>query len=1016
MALLAGLGVLLGAGPARADAPFGDATVDLGSADTPWSVHVSDLDGDGDLDVLSASQADDEVNWYENDGASPPSFTPHTLGTMLDGPSAVTTADLDRDGDLDAIATGILIGEVGWYENDGASPPAFTAHVIDTQAPAARGVFAADLDGDGDPDVLVASEGADEIIWYESDAGSPPSFTRHSITTAADGATSVSAADLDGDGDLDVLSTSENDNTLAWYESDGASPPSFTRRLIFTDGQAALGHSTADLDGDGDLDVALASTIDNMISWFENDGASPPGWIGRVITLGAMRARAVVTADLDGDGDIDVASASEFDDTVAWYENDGASPPSFTVHQIFTGALGASSVDTGDLDGDGDLDLISASFNDNHIRWYPNESIHHGLAFGARSVVSGGVGKAASVVAVDLDRDGAPDLLSAALGADSVLWHESDGSSPPAFAQTVLATGVDGANALASADLDRDGAPDVIAAAGFGAEIVWLDSDGASPPSFTQRSVSQSLAAVSAVEVADLDGDGAPDVIGAVFVGATLHWFQSDGAGTPAFSAQVLSVGLTGTVDVEAADLDADGDLDVVSAHNSDDTFAWHENDGSGPTGFTTRVLDAASVGAAAVRVVDRDGDGDLDVLAVSKGDDTVAWFESDGAADPGFTRRVVSISAAGAEDIDAFDFDRDGDLDIAVARSVTGTVAVYKSDGGAPPTFSAALSLPAATGVRTLAVRDLDRDGRVDLAAGSASDDTVAWYRNLSGQLDFRTEATPETLILQGTEAEVLKIVATHLGRAGDGDAEVAAIALRFESPAGVAMSDAAFNALVDTVSIYADTNDSGELEIGTDPAVSVFGGLKELSDGVLVLMLPDGASDVRVVLGSPEAFFVTLLMTGTGAGEPVNTLRSVHVPDSGTLAEDRDHDIALRLVETSNAPSPMMQVVVALPPCADGSDNDGDLLTDFPDDPGCKDASFASVENPECDDGVDNDIDTFTDHPDDPQCEAPWWDDESMGKDNRTRCGLGAELALLLPLLGWLRARRRREAALTR
>jgi len=92
--------------------------------------------------------------------------------------------------------------------------------VIATKAEGACDVHAADLDGDGDPDVLSASSGDDKITWYENNGGDDPTFETRVITTDAKWAYSVYAGDLDGDGDLDVLSASADDKKIAWYEND----------------------------------------------------------------------------------------------------------------------------------------------------------------------------------------------------------------------------------------------------------------------------------------------------------------------------------------------------------------------------------------------------------------------------------------------------------------------------------------------------------------------------------------------------------------------------------------------------------------------------------------------------------------------------------------------------------------------------------------------------------------------------------------------------------------------------
>ncbi|MCH7772308.1 MAG: T9SS type A sorting domain-containing protein [Bacteroidetes bacterium] len=93
----------------------------------------------------------------------------------------------------------------------------FTPHTITILANDARSVYAVDVDGDGDMDVLSASFVDDKIAWYENDGNE--NFTTHTITTDANGARSVYAIDVDGDGDMDVLSASRNDNKIAWYEN-----------------------------------------------------------------------------------------------------------------------------------------------------------------------------------------------------------------------------------------------------------------------------------------------------------------------------------------------------------------------------------------------------------------------------------------------------------------------------------------------------------------------------------------------------------------------------------------------------------------------------------------------------------------------------------------------------------------------------------------------------------------------------------------------------------------------------
>ena len=107
-------------------------------------------------------------------------------------------------------------------------------------------------------------------------AADPPTFTQHVITTNADGASSVFAVDLNHDGFLDVISASENDDTIAWYESNGADPPIFIERVIVTSARRALSVHARDLDGDGDVDILSASFNDSKIAAYLSDLLDDP--------------------------------------------------------------------------------------------------------------------------------------------------------------------------------------------------------------------------------------------------------------------------------------------------------------------------------------------------------------------------------------------------------------------------------------------------------------------------------------------------------------------------------------------------------------------------------------------------------------------------------------------------------------------------------------------------------------------------------------------------------------------
>ncbi|MCP4966755.1 MAG: hypothetical protein GY926_16200, partial [bacterium] len=340
-------------------ASFTAHTITTGT-NRPFEVQTADVDGDGDMDVVTVSAQDNKIAWFENDGNE--NFTEHTITTAIDSAHSVAIADVDGDGDMDVLSASYNDDTIAWYENNGNEN--FTAHTISTAADGANSVITADVDGDGDMDVLSASNNTNQITWYENDGSE--NFAAHIIDSTTIRPTSITTADVDGDGDLDVLSSGHLTDQITWYENDGNE--NFTVHIITNTADYATSVTTADVDGDGDLDVLSASRDDDKIAWYENDGNE--NFTAHTIATGAASPFSVTTADVDGDGDLDVLSASQVDDKIAWYENDGNE--NFTAHTITTDADAANWVTTADLDGDGDLDVLSSSALDDKIAWYEN--------------------------------------------------------------------------------------------------------------------------------------------------------------------------------------------------------------------------------------------------------------------------------------------------------------------------------------------------------------------------------------------------------------------------------------------------------------------------------------------------------------------------------------------------------------------------------------------------------------------------------------------------------------------
>ena len=295
-------------------------------------IYADDLDSDGDIDIASVSYSGDSVFWHENEGNG--NFSTHTVSAIFDSPQSVHASDLNGDNNVDIISISRYDDELVWYENEGEG--SFSSErIVTDQAPTPLSVYAEDIDGDGDSDIIVGGSTdyyAGIVTWYENVNGYED-HNVHEITNEPNGAYSVHAADLDNDGDQDVLSAGGGYNDLTdghlnWYENDGSG--NFTNKTIVE--EYTNGIHSADLDSDSYLEVLSASFEDDKIAWYQNEGGS----IGsqRLIsepdpdrdpdnnTQGNTDgAEDVFAADLDDDGDQDVISVSNNDEKLAWYEN-----------------------------------------------------------------------------------------------------------------------------------------------------------------------------------------------------------------------------------------------------------------------------------------------------------------------------------------------------------------------------------------------------------------------------------------------------------------------------------------------------------------------------------------------------------------------------------------------------------------------------------------------------------------------------------------------------------------------
>ncbi len=299
---------------------------------------VVDLDGDGKLEVVCIDNIGGAVHYFtiEGDPRTSQSWRQHYIAPCGELPGAydVAVADFDGDGELEVAASSWRKGNrFVWYDRrDGQ----WDTHIIEDDIGETRTVCAVDMNGDGRVDLLGTASAGNQVVWYEN-PGSPATqpWKKHIIDHIGR-PMHGHPVDMDGDGDVDVVMAggleagSDPDNRgvhqVYWYENQG--PPGqgpWKRHIICEDFPSGFEAVAADLDGDGQMEVvATGWGPDGRIALFKHAGDPTGPWTMQTLRAGWVNANTVFVADLDGDGRLDIAAVAERgSNELRWWRNEG---------------------------------------------------------------------------------------------------------------------------------------------------------------------------------------------------------------------------------------------------------------------------------------------------------------------------------------------------------------------------------------------------------------------------------------------------------------------------------------------------------------------------------------------------------------------------------------------------------------------------------------------------------------------------------------------------------------------
>ncbi len=941
---------------------FGEAEPVLTPTAAVRAMAFADLTGDGAGDLLYAEGAAVRL-------AAGEAFTLTTaVGSCTGTVTALDVADLDGDGDPDVAA--FCEGEVRLWRNDGTG---WTSAVLTGSGTYTDGLLA-DLDGDARPDA--AALGADGSLHLWRNGGDPFGSvwtTTQALPLGGEGRALV-AADFNRDGRLDLAAAVGNGVRL-WQGPDAPFAETWSSLDWAGAGEPLRDLASAELSGDALPDLAAVDAAGRLLGWampFTAGGS----FIGSAapVELGSLGEplSAVVLADFDRDGRVDAAAVGgDGPFTATVWRHEGSWGAAWTTRRpLDPPAVAPLTLLAADDDRDGDIDLLCGGAGTLFRR--ANASLHRAARFRETDYVAVAdlTADVEALAAGDLDRDGRPDLVSGDADGRLLLWKGPPESWTAEWTPTTIG---EGARVLAVALLDADGDGALDLASGHDAPPylrLW-HNPGDGSGNWESVEIAGPQRPVAALAVADFDHDGRPDL--ACGTGETndapssdhgvLLWHNDGDPWTGNPTASVAAVFTYPVNALAAGDLDRDGLPDLVAGTDHAPSIGTPDDPQTGTWPLVWEVMamrnpgapfaqswpkaivgrDAASITLSLghyhgywgvtvydVRIADLDGDGWLDVETADhvSADYQVKVWRNDGTPfdeqpdhfhwtwEPTavwYGSRVPWMGGS-AMALAVADFTMDARPDLMPGIDLWQRI-WFVQDG--PPfgetltdTHWEALTFGvSAERVQQVVAADFDGDGDEDIAvAGKVWDGPeVAIWRNGTGEVTLDSFPTDPPPIQEGAMDDVLRITFADNGLSGEESARLLRLRLRFTTPDGAPMPD-----LSDRVSRLWLYRDTGNHRWATsDTPVYTLTAPAPDANGYLTLTLPE--DEPHFVVGAEEScdYFIVVEAAAGAMNSVPNAFHLFFDGDADGLAAGATSGAALSIQDTEPTDSGLVTVV---------------------------------------------------------------------------------------------------------
>jgi uncharacterized repeat protein (TIGR01451 family) len=568
---------------------------------------------------------------------------PYELASPLDSPSEFCVADFDGDIDNDIVVTAFSDSRIVLYTQ--LTPGVFGAQQIITNSVInPNTIDFADLDGDLDKDLVAAGSGNGNIFLIRNNGNSWNAIVIH---TGSVSATKVRCHDVDGDTDEDILFILANELWLIENNGNGFN----TAQLVTVIPSPATELLIEDMDGDSDADVIIGTQSGDQIYLLTNDGFQV--FNQSLISNTVNNLQFINVGDIDLDGDLDILSAANNDNQLSWFENLGAG--NFGGEIVICTTPNAKYISISDIDNDLDMDVVAGAGPWN-LCWVENIG---GTTFSLLTPITA-PNNITEALFIDLDGDSKGDFVFTQID-DQLLWVKN--LNVGSFSSPIkLMTTVTFCRSFDLGDIDNDGDLDAVASSYELNQITLYNN--VAIDSFERQILLATLPGVIAIKFCEVNDDSLIDIV-CVSTTSGLYWLENLG-GT--FSAPQLISGATGgPEELECADLDNDGDEDLVVGYYNSDKIVWFERTGSAVFAPAQTITTQSDV-IVNLRIGDINVDGYRDVFSVSYGDQKVAWYENlgNGTFGPQVDLSTFYSPVTGA----IGDLDMDGDMDVIYASS----------------------------------------------------------------------------------------------------------------------------------------------------------------------------------------------------------------------------------------------------------------------------------------------------------------------------------------------------------